>query len=114
TCVYIIAFYRDIYTPSPGLPQDLSCRKKCVTLKCDSQKLLVIQEDLEACLPPIATFSHHRESRTNLCSTSVNKSVNLNCKKRSKQTKHNNTENIVYCDLPQCPSFINRKPSKQR
>nr|CAH8829578.1 unnamed protein product [Trichobilharzia regenti] len=105
---------RDIYTPSPGLPQDLSCRKKCVTLKCDSQKLLVIQEDLEACLPPIATFSHHRESRTNLCSTSVNKSVNLNCKKRSKQTKHNNTENIVYCDLPQCPSFINRKPSKQR
>ncbi|CAH8486924.1 unnamed protein product [Heterobilharzia americana] len=73
---------RDFYTPSPGLPQDLSCRKK------------IIQEDSEACLPPIATFSHRRESDTDETFKRLNSEV---------------IKNAVYHVWPQCRRFFLKK-----
>uniref|UniRef100_A0A5K4FEE8 C2H2-type domain-containing protein n=1 Tax=Schistosoma mansoni TaxID=6183 RepID=A0A5K4FEE8_SCHMA len=103
---------RDIYTASPGLPQDLSCRKQ-FALKNESQKLPAIQEDSEACLPPIATFSHHRQNRIGPCSSYVGKSGKSVGRKRQKQPRSRHTENKFYCDWPQCPRFLLKKPFKQ-
>ncbi|CAH8477724.1 unnamed protein product [Schistosoma bovis] len=103
---------RDIYTASPGLPQDLSCRKQFV-LKNESQKLPAIQEDSEACLPPIATFSHHRQNRTGPCSSYVGKSVKSVGRKHQKQSRSRRAENKLYCNWPQCPRFLLKQPFKQ-
>ncbi|CAH8442876.1 unnamed protein product [Schistosoma mattheei] len=90
---------RDIYTASPGLPQDLSCRKQF--------------EDSEACLPPIATFSHHRQNRTGPCSSYVGKSVKSVGRKHQKQSRSRRAENKLYCNWPQCPRFLLKQPFKQ-
>ncbi|KAH8854339.1 Zinc finger protein GLIS2 like [Schistosoma japonicum] len=104
----------DIYTASPGLPQDLSCRKQFAISRIESQKLPAIQEDSEACLPSITTFSHHRQGRAGSCSyTSIDKSTKFAVKKRQKQLRSKDTENMLYCDWPQCPRFILKQPFKQ-
>uniref|UniRef100_A0A095ADM9 GDNF-inducible zinc finger protein 1 n=1 Tax=Schistosoma haematobium TaxID=6185 RepID=A0A095ADM9_SCHHA len=101
----------DIYTASPGLPQDLSCKQ--FVLKNESQKLPAIQEDSEACLPPIATFSHHRQNRTGPCSSYVGKSVKSVGRKHQKQSRSRRAENKLYCNWPQCPRFLLKQPFKQ-
>ncbi|CAH8298948.1 unnamed protein product, partial [Schistosoma turkestanicum] len=104
---------RDIYTASPGLPQDLSCHKQFVVLRNETQKLPSIQEDSEACLPPIATFSHHRQSRTGSCSSYVGKSVKSVGGKRRKRSRSKYSENVFYCNWPQCPRSLQKQPFKQ-